>query len=104
MVEGVRAGVLALIFIINFTYKIFRIACYSMMSDQYYKDKRAPFPLLSTPFPGRYQQAEADLTRVLELQPDFIDAQLNLNQVKKDIASGRQFNTCDGDTNSSTTT
>ena len=42
---------------------------------------------------GRYVQAEADLTQALSLQPDFTDAQLNLDQVKRDIASGRRFNT-----------
>ena len=46
---------------------------------------------------GRYQKAEHDLSRALELDPDFRDAQLNLAQVKRDLAAGHRFNTPDSD-------
>ena len=41
---------------------------------------------------ARYKQAEADLLEAVRLQPNFPDAVLNLQQVQKDIATGRTFN------------
>ena len=44
---------------------------------------------------GRYKLAERDLTRALELNPDFSDARLNLDQVKADMRRGHKFNEAD---------
>ena len=44
---------------------------------------------------GRYKLAERDLTRALELNPNFTDAQLNLEQVKSDMNRGHAFNVAD---------
>ena len=44
---------------------------------------------------GRYKLAERDLTRALELNPDFTDARLNLDQVKADMRRGHKFNEAD---------
>ena len=44
---------------------------------------------------GRYKLAERDLSRALEIKPDFTDAQLNLDQVKSDVGRGHRFNEAD---------
>lgn len=44
---------------------------------------------------GRYKLAERDLTRALELNPNFADAKLNLDQVKADMERGHKFNEAD---------
>lgn len=45
-----------------------------------------------SPTAGRYKEAEGDLLRALELDPDFSDAQLNLAQVQRDLQTGHSFN------------
>ena len=44
---------------------------------------------------GRYKLAERDLSRALELNPDFTDARLNLDQVESDMGCGHKFNEAD---------
>ena len=44
---------------------------------------------------GRYKLAERDLMRALELNPNFTDARLNLDQVKSDMDCGHKFNEAD---------
>ena len=44
---------------------------------------------------GRYKLAQRDLTRALELNPNFTDARLNLEQVKSDMNRGHAFNIAD---------
>ena len=44
---------------------------------------------------GRYKLAERDLTRALELNPNFADARLNLDQVESDMGRGHKFNEAD---------
>ena len=44
---------------------------------------------------GRYKLAERDLSRALELNPNFTDARLNLDQVKSDMGCGHKFNEAD---------
>ena len=48
--------------------------------------------------PGRYRAAEKDLTRALGLDPQFRDAQLNLEQVQRDLTTGHGFDTHECDT------
>ena len=50
---------------------------------------------------GRYQLAKEDLTRVLELDPQFTDAQMNLQQIERDLAASHEFNSHDPLHNSS---
>jgi hypothetical protein len=52
---------------------------------------------------GRYKLAERDLVRALELNPDFTDARLNLDQVKSDMGRGHKFNEADNSMNSEDT-
>jgi len=47
---------------------------------------------VSCTFTGRFKLAEVDLQQALELKPDFEDALLNLNQVRRDLQTGYQFN------------
>jgi len=50
-----------------------------------------PLPLS----PGQYESAERDLSRALQLNPEFTDAQLFLTQVQRDLEAGHRFNTAD---------
>ena len=45
--------------------------------------------------PGRYKLAEQDLTKALEIKPDFSDALKNLEQVRRDLQNGHKFNQAD---------
>ena len=48
--------------------------------------------LYASMYVGRFKLAERDLVKALELDPGFRDAQSNLDQVKRDLARGHQFN------------
>ena len=50
---------------------------------------------------GRYKLAREDLTRALELDPQFTDAQMNLQQIERDETAGHHFNSDDHLHNSS---
>ena len=41
---------------------------------------------------GRFELAEQDLSKALELNPNFSDARRNLDQVQADIVSRYSFN------------
>ena len=44
---------------------------------------------------GRYKLATEDLTRALQLDPQFTDAQMNLQQIERDVSARHEFNSHD---------